>query len=79
MFHHDTESQLLLTRERADLLANEMRAAAAGAHLRGLTRQLRERRVVEGRTGPAGGIGVAEWWLKKPGSTYVANGQARIG
>jgi hypothetical protein len=44
MMHHDTESRLLLARERADLLANEMLAASAGADLRGLTRQVLGRR-----------------------------------
>jgi hypothetical protein len=33
MFHHDTESRLLLARERADLLASEMRAGAGTATL----------------------------------------------
>ena len=42
MFHHDTESRLLLARERAELLANEM-LAAAGADLRSLTRPVLRR------------------------------------
>jgi hypothetical protein len=43
MIHHDTESRLLFARERADLLANEMLAASAGADLPRLTRQVLRR------------------------------------
>jgi hypothetical protein len=53
MFHHDTESRLLLARERAELLANEM-LAAAGAELRGLRpRVLRRRAAVKLELGQA--------------------------
>ena len=48
MFQHDTESRLLLARERAHLLASEMRAGA-GPGPRALVRPLRRGRVVEGR------------------------------
>ena len=49
MIHHDTESRLLLARERADLLANAMRAASVEAGLRALTRQVFTVRVAESR------------------------------
>ena len=51
MFQHDTESRQLLARERAELLASEMRAGAA-ASLRGLMRPFRGRRSVESRQAP---------------------------
>jgi hypothetical protein len=47
MLHHDTESRLLLAREHADLLANEMLAASLGTALRGLTRQVLTERAAE--------------------------------
>ena len=52
MFHHDTESRLLLARERVELLASEMRVTAGD-----LARRPSERRAVESRHArKAGGL-----------------------
>jgi hypothetical protein len=68
MIYHDTESRLLLARERANMLAADMQPArradaqfqfAAAADMRGCgsTRQLRRRRAVESRHArEAGGL-----------------------